>query len=81
MFLSVTIAVYGREAGRADLRGASASPVQVPYAKSKIQAEEVVQQWCSMYNINYLILRLPLVVGKQPPGNLGAISVAIRNGG
>jgi nucleoside-diphosphate-sugar epimerase len=51
-----------------------------PYGKSKIEAEEIVKNWCSEYNVNCTILRLPLVVGKNPPGNLGAMIRGIKNG-
>ena len=67
-----TVAVYGEEQGEdisedCNLRG------RTPYARSKIMAEKVVEKWCAVRNIPCLILRLPLVVGENPPGNLGAI--------
>ncbi|MBF2708211.1 NAD-dependent epimerase/dehydratase family protein [Flavobacterium soyangense] len=51
-----------------------------PYGKSKILAEKLVQDWCAKNNIICTILRLPLVVGKNPPGNLGAMINGIRKG-
>lgn len=51
-----------------------------PYGKSKIAAEEIIKKWCSLNNVIYTILRLPLVVGSNPPGNLGAMINAIRKG-
>ena len=51
-----------------------------PYGKSKILAEKLIQDWCVKNNIVCTILRLPLVVGKNPPGNLGAMIHAIRDG-
>lgn len=51
-----------------------------PYGKSKILAEKLIQEWCKKHKIVYTILRLPLVVGKNPPGNLGAMIHAIRKG-
>ena len=44
-----------------------------PYGKSKIDAEFVVKKWCEEHNVICTILRLPLVVGENPPGNLGAM--------
>jgi nucleoside-diphosphate-sugar epimerase len=78
-FFISTVAVYGIEKGteideQAPLLGCS------PYAKSKILAEELVINWCNKNNINYLILRLPLVVGPNPPGNLGKMIKAIQKG-
>jgi nucleoside-diphosphate-sugar epimerase len=51
-----------------------------PYGKSKILAEKLVQDWCTKNNVVCTILRLPLVVGKNPPGNLGVMINGIRNG-
>lgn len=51
-----------------------------PYGKSKIKAEEIIQKWCTKNNVICTILRLPLVVGPNPPGNLGAMINAIRKG-
>ncbi len=51
-----------------------------PYGLSKIQAEKLVQKWCKQYNVVCTILRLPLVVGNNPPGNLGAMIKAINKG-
>lgn len=51
-----------------------------PYGKSKIEAEVIVEKWCSENNIICTILRLPLVVGTNAPGNLGAMIKAIKKG-
>lgn len=74
-----TVSVYGLETGenideQTPLLGDS------PYALSKIQAESYLKSWAMENNLNYLILRLPLVVGQEPPGNLGKMISAIKNG-
>jgi len=74
-----TVAVYGLELGEnidetAPLLG------NTPYARSKIMAEEMIQTWCASNGVNCVILRLPLVVGENAPGNLGAMEKAIRKG-
>ena len=51
-----------------------------PYGISKIQAESIIQQWCKEHGIICTILRLPLVVGPNPPGNLGRMINAIKKG-
>jgi nucleoside-diphosphate-sugar epimerase len=51
-----------------------------PYGKSKIEAELLVQQWCSENGVICTILRLPLVIGKNPPGNLGSMLRGIEKG-
>lgn len=76
VFIS-TVAVYGLESGElinesVPLKGAS------PYAKSKINAEMFLMDWCVKKNIILTILRLPLVAGPNPPGNLGAMIQAIK---
>ncbi|MBE0654745.1 MAG: NAD-dependent epimerase/dehydratase family protein, partial [Bacteroidales bacterium] len=78
IFIS-TVAVYGVEKGEeidesAPLNGST------PYALSKIGAEEIVRAWGVKNNVNTLILRLPLLAGSNPPGNLGAMIKAIKRG-
>lgn len=51
-----------------------------PYALSKIQAEELIANWCTKRNIDFLIVRLPLIVGPNPLGNLGKMIDAIQLG-
>lgn len=51
-----------------------------PYGASKIEAEKMVIEWCKRYNVICTILRLPLLVGKKPPGNLGSMIKAIDKG-
>ena len=40
------------------------------YAKSKIKAEKIVSNWGIKHNVPILILRLPLLIGSNPKGNL-----------
>jgi len=51
-----------------------------PYGISKIKAEKLIQNWCYENNIIYTILRLPLVIGENAPGNLKKMILGIRNG-
>lgn len=74
-----TIAVYGLVEGEnidesAPLKGES------PYAKSKIMAEEFLQEWCKKNKVKLSILRLPLLCGPNPPGNLGSMIKGIESG-
>lgn len=78
VFIS-TVAVYGLDAGDMitedhPLNGST------PYAKSKIMAEEWLTQWAADNDIVLTILRLPLVAGIRPPGNLGAMISGIKTG-
>lgn len=78
VFIS-TVAVYGRESGEQISEDA---PLQgnTPYGKSKIMAEEWLQNWAEKQGIRLAILRLPLLAGPNPPGNLGAMIGGIRKG-
>lgn len=50
------------------------------YGESKILAEKLIRDWCNNNNVILTILRLPLVVGSNPPGNLGAMIKGIKMG-
>lgn len=74
-----TAAVYGVEEG---MRITENHPLngETPYAKSKILAEAWLRQWAAEKRVNLCILRLPLIAGPNPPGNLGAMIKGIRTG-
>jgi nucleoside-diphosphate-sugar epimerase len=50
------------------------------YGQSKIDAENEIIKWGKNNNVLITILRLPLIVGENPPGNLGAMINGIRKG-
>lgn len=78
VFIS-TVAVYGREEGLHITEDISLDGI-TPYAISKIKAEEEIQAWSHQFQVASVILRLPLVVGAEAPGNLGSMMKAIRKG-
>lgn len=78
VFIS-SVSVYGQEIGN-DINEEHPLLAKDPYGLSKIEAEKLVQKWCDENQIIYSILRLPLLVGKKPPGNLGALIKAIQKG-
>lgn len=51
-----------------------------PYARSKILAENWLKKWSADNGVKLSILRLPLVAGPNPPGNLGAMINGIQTG-
>lgn len=78
VFIS-TVAVYGKEEGvlipeNSPLDGDSS------YARSKIMAEIFLQEWCDEHKVKLSILRLPLIAGANPRGNLKAMINGIRSG-
>ena len=78
VFIS-SVSVYGLTAGE-NINEMSPLLAVDPYGKSKIKAEEIVKKWCDEHNLVCTILRLPLVVGANPPGNLGAMIKGIKKG-
>lgn len=74
-----SVAVYGQEVGH-NIDETHLLDAKDPYGLSKIEAEQLVIKWCDKNNVTYTILRLPLLVGKNPPGNLGAMLKAIVKG-
>jgi nucleoside-diphosphate-sugar epimerase len=78
IFIS-TVAVYGCSKG---LQLDENQPLNAEdaYGQSKIIAEQLVQKWCAQNNIICSILRLPLLIGENPPGNLAAMIKGIKKG-
>ncbi len=78
VFIS-TVAVYGREKGILINENARLN-AKDPYGLSKIRTEGLIQKWCAEHHVICTILRLPLVVGQNPPGNLRAMIKGIQKG-
>ncbi len=78
VFIS-SVSVYGLTKGE-NIKESTPLLAQDHYGKSKIEAEEIVKKWCEEQNVICTILRLPLVVGENPPGNLGAMIRGIKKG-
>lgn len=76
VFIS-SVAVYGRVGG-VNISEESPLIAQDPYGLSKILAEQIVLDWCKLNNIVCTILRLPLLAGANPPGNLGEMIKGIN---
>ncbi len=78
VFIS-SVAVYGKSKGELLNESTTLSAID-PYGKSKIGAEKIILEWGSERNTKITILRLPLVVGCEPKGNLGDMIKAIQHG-
>lgn len=76
VFIS-SVSVYGINSG-IEIKENYPLSASEPYGLSKIIAERLVIDWCQKHNIVCTILRLPLIVGENPPGNLGAMINAIQ---
>lgn len=78
VFIS-SVSVYGQEFGTG-INENHQLEAKDAYGLSKIEAELLVNEWCDKHNVVCTILRLPLLVGKNPPGNLRAMIKAIDKG-
>lgn len=78
VFIS-SVAVYGLEAG-IDITEDQPLLANDPYGKSKIEAEQLVINWCKKNNVICTILRLPLIAGMNAPGNLKTMVNGIKKG-
>ena len=79
LVLVSTVAVYGVDVGAAIPEDAPLAATE-PYGASKLAAERAVAEWGGRHGIRTAVLRLPLVAGPDPPGNLGAMLGALRRG-
>jgi nucleoside-diphosphate-sugar epimerase len=71
VFIS-SVSVYGKDFGIGIDENTPLGAIDA-YGISKIEAEGIVLDWCKQHNVVCTILRLPLIVGPNPPGNLGAM--------
>ena len=78
VFIS-SVSVYGIQSGT-DITEDQTLLANDAYGLSKIQAEQLVIEWCKKNNVICTILRLPLLAGANPPGNLGAMIKGIKKG-
>jgi nucleoside-diphosphate-sugar epimerase len=78
VFIS-SVSVYGLISGES-ISETTPLLANDPYGKSKIEAECFLKTWCEENNVTCTILRLPLIVGANPPGNLGAMIQGIKKG-
>jgi len=76
IFLS-SVAVYGLDTGYMIHESATCKPADA-YGKAKYEAESIIMKWCVLHSIPYLILRLPLVVDVDAPGNLSKLRSALK---
>lgn len=78
VFIS-SVSVYGQDFG-SQIDENFPLEATDPYGLSKIEAEQFIRHWCRENNVVCTILRLPLLVGMDAPGNLGAMVKAIAKG-
>jgi nucleoside-diphosphate-sugar epimerase len=78
VFIS-SVSVYGKKNGF-NFDEQEALIANDSYGLSKIQAEQLVKDWCQKNNVVCTILRLPLLIGKNAPGNFGTMVKGIKKG-
>lgn len=74
-----SVSVYGLDSGHSISENHPLNG-NTPYALSKIKAENFSREWGIKHGVNVVILRLPLVIGHNAPGNFGAMLKAIEKG-
>jgi nucleoside-diphosphate-sugar epimerase len=78
VFIS-TVAVYGLSNG-ININENMPLNAKDAYGHSKILAEKMVENWCEENDVICTILRLPLVIGINPLGNLKSMIEGIKKG-
>jgi nucleoside-diphosphate-sugar epimerase len=78
LFIS-SVSVYGLNHG-SEISEKNKLLANDSYGKSKIESEKIIKEWCDLHNVKLTIFRLPLIVGLNPPGNLGSMIKAIKLG-
>ncbi len=79
LILISSVAVYGLDKGNM-LDETCQLNASDPYGQSKSMAEEAVLKWGKQKGVSIGILRLPLVAGPLPPGNLNRMIKAQQAG-
>lgn len=77
IFLS-TIGVLGNVTEGVPLNEESDEQPRSMYAISKLEAEHAVKAYCQDSGIEYVIIRPPLVIGFDAPGNIGSLIKFIK---
>jgi len=73
-----SVSVYGLDEGL-NIDETRSLKAKDAYGNSKVKAEKEILKWGENNdNINIIILRLPLLVGEDPPGNLGKMIYSIK---
>lgn len=72
-----SVAVYGRREGGLLPEETPIAPVS-NYGAAKADAEAVLTTWAERRRVEAAVLRLPLLVGRQAPGNLGRMLRALE---
>ncbi|MDE3743516.1 NAD-dependent epimerase/dehydratase family protein [Maribacter polysaccharolyticus] len=78
VFIS-SVSVYGVDHGN-NINENHPLQANTAYGKSKIIAERTIQDWAALNNVKVTLLRLPLLIGENPKGNLKTMINAIQKG-
>ncbi len=78
IFIS-SVSVYGLDEGLL-IKETHPLLAKDQYGLSKLESESLLNHWCKLNNVSLTILRLPLIAGPNPPGNLGSMINGIQKG-
>ncbi len=79
IFIS-SVSVYGQNFKKKIVYKNDKTSPDTPYGESKLRAENFLKDWANNRKISLLILRLPLVVGVNPTGNLRKMIIYLKKG-
>lgn len=65
-----SVSVYGYNSSNKLLDASKEPNPKSEYAKSKLNCEKYIEEFCTKNNINFIILRSPIVLSINAPGNL-----------
>ncbi len=74
-----SVSVYGLSSGNMISEKQELNATD-PYGSSKKFSETYISTWCKIHDVKLTILRLPLLVGLNPPGNLNSMIRGIKYG-
>lgn len=79
VFIS-TVAVYGCPDNACDVDENAPLGGTSAYARSKIEAERYLRQWCARHQVALAILRPSVLIGPGAPGNMRSMIHGIKHG-
>ena len=73
-----SVSVYGLNFSEKHVHANSTPNPQNEYAKSKLRCEKYIEEFCIFNNINFIIIRSPIVLCADAPGNLNKLKKVLN---
>ncbi len=75
-----SVKAVGEESGTKAFNSQTEPQPKDDYGRSKLATEQLIKDTCQRHNLDYIILRLPLVISPNAKGNLGLITKVLKAG-